>query len=91
LTKFIGSEFIPEEDSGDLNIVAYMPIGTRVEEADKVARQMEDIFAVLTEKKFSYVRCGQVPGIGRAMGQDSGSHIIYGGCNWCLRPSARNR
>ncbi len=80
LTKFIGSEFIPEEDSGDLNIVAYMPIGTRVEEADKVARQMEDIFAVLTEKKFSYVRCGQVPGIGRAMGQDSGSHIIYGGC-----------
>lgn len=80
LTRFIGSEFIPEEDSGDLNIVAYMPIGTRVEEADKVARQMEDIFAVLTEKKFSYVRCGQVPGIGRAMGQDSGSHIIYGGC-----------
>ncbi|MBU1870153.1 MAG: efflux RND transporter permease subunit, partial [Candidatus Omnitrophica bacterium] len=77
LTPFVGNEFIPEEDSGDLRITVYLPIGTRLEETDKVARRIEDIFAKdVPEARFYYARSGQVTGMGRVMGQASGSHII---------------
>ncbi|MBU1727239.1 MAG: efflux RND transporter permease subunit, partial [Candidatus Omnitrophica bacterium] len=80
LTPFVGNEFIPEEDSGDLRITVYLPIGTRLEETDKVARRIEDIFAKdVPEARFYYARSGQVTGMGRVMGQASGSHIITAG------------
>ncbi|HQJ14902.1 MAG TPA: efflux RND transporter permease subunit [Candidatus Omnitrophota bacterium] len=79
LTRFVGNEFIPQEDTGDLQISIKLPIGTRMEESDKVARKIEDIFDTVKERKFSYVRSGQVQGIGRVTGQASGSHVIYAG------------
>jgi HAE1 family hydrophobic/amphiphilic exporter-1 len=80
LTRFIGNEFIPEEDTGDLRPSINLPIGTRVEETDKVASRIEEIFnEEAPEKRFMYVRSGQSSGIGTVMGGQSGSHIISSG------------
>ncbi|MDD3089196.1 MAG: efflux RND transporter permease subunit, partial [Candidatus Omnitrophica bacterium] len=35
LTRFVGNEFAPEEDTGDLRITVSLPMGTRVEETNK--------------------------------------------------------
>ncbi len=80
LTRFVGNEFVPEEDTGDMRITAYLPIGTRLEETDKVAERIEEIFKNdVPEAKFYYTRSGQVAGIGRSMGNASGTHIISAG------------
>ncbi len=80
LTPFVGSEFLPEEDSGDIRATVHLPIGTRVEEADKVAKRIEEILAKdVPEAKYYYVRCGQVSGVGRLVGGSSGTHIISAG------------
>ncbi|MDD5566281.1 MAG: efflux RND transporter permease subunit [Candidatus Omnitrophica bacterium] len=80
LTRFVGNEFIPEQDSGDLRTTINLPIGTRVEETDKVAEKIEDIFKEeVPEEKFIYVRSGQSQGIGAVMGAQSGTHITSGG------------
>lgn len=80
LTRFVGNEFIPEEDSGDLRITVHLPIGTRVEQTDKVAERIEEIFQrEVPEAQFYYVRSGQIPGMGRVMGHTSGTHITSAG------------
>lgn len=78
--RFVGNEFIPEEDSGDLRINVSLPVGTRVEETDKVARRIEDIIQEdVPEGKFMYVSSGQGGGVGVVTGSQSGSHIVSGG------------
>jgi HAE1 family hydrophobic/amphiphilic exporter-1 len=79
--RFIGNEFIPEEDSGDVRITVNLALGTRLEETDKVAKRIEDILQKYApEAKFMYVRPGTTPGQGRAMGAgSSGEHIVVGG------------
>ncbi|MEI8350158.1 MAG: efflux RND transporter permease subunit [Candidatus Omnitrophota bacterium] len=80
LARFVGSEFIPEEDSGDLRITVSLPVGTRLEETDKVAKRIEEILkADVSEARFYYVRSGQVSGIGRSMGNASGTHVVTSG------------
>jgi len=80
LTRFVGNEFIPEEDTGDLRPTVYLPIGTRVEETDRVASRIEDIFKQdVPEARFIYVSSGQSPGMGAVMGRQSGTHITSGG------------
>ena len=81
LFRFVGSEFIPEEDTGDVRITVEMALGTRVEESDKVARRIEEIFdKYVPEKKISYVRSGDSGrGTGKVMGGPSGSHVIVAG------------
>jgi HAE1 family hydrophobic/amphiphilic exporter-1 len=79
--RFIGNEFIPDEDTGDLRITVNLALGTRLEETDKVARRIEDIFQKdVPEAKFIFARPGTTPGVGRAMGAgSSGEHIIAAG------------
>ncbi|HAZ09664.1 MAG: hypothetical protein A2047_03485 [Omnitrophica bacterium GWA2_41_15] len=80
LTRFIGNEFSPEEDSGDIRISIDLPLGTRVEETDKAANVIEGIFKEeAPEALYMYVRSGQVSGIGRSLGQSSGTHIVAAG------------
>ena len=80
LLPLVGSEFIPEEDSGDIRLTVYLPIGTRVEETDKVAQRIEEILkADIPEAKFYYSRSGTMTGVGRLMGGASGTHIISAG------------
>jgi HAE1 family hydrophobic/amphiphilic exporter-1 len=81
LTHFIGNEFIPEEDTGDIRITAELPLGTRLEETDKVAQRIEDILRKdAAEAKYMYVRSGEPSrGMGRAMGGSAGKHVILSG------------
>jgi multidrug efflux pump subunit AcrB len=80
LVPFVGNEFMPEEDSGDLRITIHLPIGTRIEESDKVAKRIESILDKdVPEAKYYYARCGQVSGVGRMMGGASGTHVISAG------------
>jgi HAE1 family hydrophobic/amphiphilic exporter-1 len=80
LVRFVGNEFIPEEDTGDVRATVSLPIGMRVEETDKVARKIEDIFEKdVPERLYMFARFGQVAGIGRSTGQASGSHVIICG------------
>ncbi|QAT16853.1 hypothetical protein BU251_03435 [Candidatus Velamenicoccus archaeovorus] len=80
LAPFVGNEFIPEEDSGDVRVTVELPIGTRVEESDKVAKRIEDIFVKeAPERRYLFVRSGQVAGIGRTSGQAAGSHVVSAG------------
>ncbi|MFA5087581.1 MAG: efflux RND transporter permease subunit [Candidatus Omnitrophota bacterium] len=80
LVRFVGNEFIPDEDTGDIRITAYLPIGTRMEEGDKVSKRIEAIIQKeIPEATFSFVRSGQIPGMGRRFGNVSGTHIVAGG------------
>ncbi|MDP2922966.1 MAG: efflux RND transporter permease subunit [Candidatus Omnitrophota bacterium] len=80
LSRFVGSEFMPEEDSGDLRITVSLPVGTRIEETDKIAQRIEEILKTdVPEAKFYYVRSGTVTGVGRSMGGASGTHVISSG------------
>ena len=80
LLPLVGNEFMPEEDTGDLRITINLPIGTRIEESDKVAQRIEELLSKdVPEAKYYYVRSGQVSGVGRMVGGSSGTHIISAG------------
>ena len=80
LTRFVGSEFMPNEDTGDIRVTAELSLGMRIEETDKVAQRMEDILEkYVPEAKYMYVRDGEVSGIGKTFGGASGSHVVIGG------------
>jgi HAE1 family hydrophobic/amphiphilic exporter-1 len=90
LLPLVGNEFIPEEDSGDLRLTVYLPIGTRIEETDKVAQRIEGILKEdIPEASFYYSRSGAVTGVGRLMGGSSGTHIISAGAK--LIPKEKRR
>ena len=76
----VGTEFIPEEDTGDLRITMQLPVGTRLEETDIVAAKVEEIIQKdVPEYRFMYVQSGQAGGMGAAFGSRSGSHSISAG------------
>lgn len=80
LVPFVENEFAPEEDTGDLRLSIQLPLGTRLEESDKVARRIEAMFKKeIPEALFYYARTGSVPGRARGMGQVSGENIITAG------------
>ena len=90
LTPFIGNEFSPEEDSGDLRINVELSMGTRVEETDKFAGAIEGIFQKeVPEAMYFYVRSGNVSGIGRSLGQSAGTHIVA--CGAKLVPKTKRK
>ena len=88
---FIGNEFIPEEDSGDVRITVNLALGTRLEETDRVAKRIEGILqSQVPEAKIIYARPGTTPGAGRAMGAgSSGEHVIVAGAK--LVPKSQRR
>ncbi len=86
----IGIEFIPEEDTGDINITVELPPGTRVEETDKIALQIEDIFIKdVPELETIFTRVGQSSAsrFGAAFGSKMGSNVIVFGTK--LLPASR--
>ncbi|MFH0739024.1 MAG: efflux RND transporter permease subunit [Candidatus Omnitrophota bacterium] len=80
LLPFVENEFAPEEDTGDLRLTIELPLGTRLEESDKVAQRIEGILKNdIPDALFFYARTGSVPGQGRGMGQISGENIVTAG------------
>ncbi|MCM8780534.1 MAG: efflux RND transporter permease subunit [Candidatus Omnitrophica bacterium] len=82
LLRFIGNEFIPEQDTGDVRATVTLALGTRLEETDKVAQRIEDILEnEVPERKDMFVRVGTTPSIGRAMSAagESGEHVVMAG------------
>jgi len=78
MTRFVGNEFMPEEDTGDMRITLELALGTRFEETDIISYRVEDILKRdVPEAKFVYVRSGtKSRGMGRAFGGTSGTHVI---------------
>lgn len=75
----IGTEFIPEEDTRDLNIQIELPVGTRYEETGKIAGQVEEMFKQdIPEAQTVFSRVGQSGGsrFGAAFGAKTGSNIM---------------
>lgn len=51
LTPMLGMEFIPQMDQGMLSVTAQLPLGTSLEESDRVARQIEEELLSFPEVK----------------------------------------
>ena len=79
LTAKIGTEFIPEEDTGDLSVQIELPVGTRYEETLKTAIAVEDIFKKdIPEALTIFSRTGQSSSsrLSSAFGSKTGPHIM---------------
>ncbi|KPK32680.1 MAG: hypothetical protein AMS24_03475 [Chlamydiae bacterium SM23_39] len=79
LIPFIGSEFFPEEDSGDLSITVELPVGTPLAKTEKVCRRVKDVIFEVANKKYikhSYWRCGDIDStMGVSMDRKYGNNI----------------
>ncbi|MCG0277935.1 MAG: efflux RND transporter permease subunit [Thermanaeromonas sp.] len=79
LVPFMGSSFVPDMDSGDVNIEFRLPEGTRIEETTKVIEKMLQTIGEIVkpeELRHSYAFCGQSEeGFGAALGMDEGSNV----------------
>ncbi|MBI4834409.1 MAG: efflux RND transporter permease subunit [Planctomycetes bacterium] len=80
LVPFIGSEFIPAEDTGDLWITVELPVGKRVEETVKFGETLRKIFEAEAGKyiKHLFVRSGKSD-FGSMSGQKEGPNVVMVG------------
>lgn len=91
LIPFVGYEFSPEDDTGDIRATLQLPIGTRIEETEKIGRRVEGIFHdQVPELRSIYVRSGLSSDIGAVFGDTSGSHVISVGAK-CVPKTERKR
>jgi HAE1 family hydrophobic/amphiphilic exporter-1 len=91
LIPFIGYEFAPEDDQGDIRATMQLPLGTRIEETEKMGRRVEGIFyRHAPELRSIYVRSGLSSDIGAVFGDASGSHVITVGVK-CVPKTERKR
>jgi CzcA family heavy metal efflux pump len=76
LLFFIGSEFFPDQDEGQFSLNIKLPVGTRVEETDRVVRQFEDILLANIPEIQAMITDIGVPSAqsGHFFGRNSGSH-----------------
>ena len=76
LVLFIGTEFFPDQDEGQFQIVAKLPVGTRVEETDRMCHEIEhvlqanipEIQAIITDIGIPTARSGSL------FARNSGTH-----------------
>ncbi|HHS12683.1 MAG TPA: efflux RND transporter permease subunit [bacterium] len=72
------TEFFPQADESELNGTIKMPIGTSLEETNRMMFRIEEILnGTVPEKDVIMTRCGtSEAGWGAAMGEGEGNHII---------------
>ena len=77
LLRFTGSEFIPSMDSGDMEVNFRLKEGTRLEETEKVAKRIMEIFEKeIPEMDNYYALVGQSrEGVATALGFEEGSYV----------------
>jgi len=78
MLKFVGTEFMPATDQGRVMGTVKLPVGTRVEETDKVMAKIEKILQEdVPEREMMFARCGvSETGMETIMGQRSDTYII---------------
>ncbi len=90
LLKFIGTEFAPEVDSGEVSINIEYDENTRLEETARIAEPLMDYFEKnVPEKRNSYLVVGESPERA-AMGMREGPNIGQGGAK-LTTPEHRKR
>ncbi len=78
--RFVGFEFFPASDTGQIQVVAQLPVGTRLEETIKIGEQIQQI--VLEEipakwRKYIFMRAGTTEqGFATITGQVEGSNVV---------------
>lgn len=76
LVPLVGTEFLPEVDSGEIEIVAELPEGTRGEVTAATTERILDIFRKLPELEASYGLAGQSrKGLMSALGFSEGTNL----------------
>lgn len=77
LIPFIGSDFIPESDSSQVQVIIELPVGTSVYETEKFVREMYDLIKERTpEIKDIFYQVGQsASGLGSVFGTKEGENI----------------
>ncbi|RKY87946.1 AcrB/AcrD/AcrF family protein [candidate division KSB1 bacterium] len=92
LLKFIHTEFTPAMDESMITGTAELPVGTRIEETDKVMSRIENIMEKdIPERDIMYARCGEsTTGMGTMMGQRNDINIIMFGIS-LIEKNKRNR
>ncbi|MFH1230520.1 MAG: efflux RND transporter permease subunit, partial [Planctomycetota bacterium] len=81
LIPFMGTEFFPEEDTGEITITAELPAGKRMEESLKIGIELEKTFREISGKDLlhSYIRTGTVGLGGAMMGIKEGINVVMVG------------
>jgi len=80
LFRFVGFEFFPASDTGQIQVVAQLPVGTRLEESIKVGEQIQQIVREeIPEKwrRYIFMRAGTTEqGFATITGQVEGNNVI---------------
>lgn len=78
LLLVIDTEFMPPMDQGEFMGYVDLPVGTRLEETEKVMEQIEDMMEKsIPEMSLGFTMCGaSEEGMASVMGQRSGKNII---------------
>ena len=76
LLALVGTEFFPDQDEGQFTITLRLPVGTRHEVTDKVARQIEGIVLASVPETQTIIADVGVPSArsGTSFGRNAGSH-----------------
>lgn len=91
LIPFVGYEFAPENDQGDIRATLQLPLGTRIEETAKVGRRVEEIIhRNVPEARAFFIQSGLSSDVGAIFGGASGSNIITVGVK-CVPKTERRR
>jgi CzcA family heavy metal efflux pump len=80
---FIGSEFFPSMDESQFRFVVQLPVGTRLEESEKVAARMEGVIqkTIGDETRAIQVNFGMPSGtVSAAWSQNTGPHMGWIRC-----------
>ena len=80
---FIGTEFFPSMDESQFRFWVQLPVGTRIEESEKVAARMEEVIhqTIGTETKAIQVNFGMPSGtVSAVYSQNTGPHMGWIRC-----------
>ena len=81
LLRFMGTDLFPDVDTGELDIRASLNESTRLEESEKVAMKLQELYKdIVPEKRDYYTFIGESEmGIGVALGMEEGPNIAESG------------
>jgi HAE1 family hydrophobic/amphiphilic exporter-1 len=86
LTRFIGSELLPEGDESEVRVELEMPTGTRLEVTEASIRKLEQVVADQVPELLAIQTTVGSPGFWSASGQEAGDLLVK-----LVRPNERTR